>query len=105
MTLSIVCSRFWLLVFIFYIVINHLQALRKSNITGHLDLKKVHKLWGWFFKAKIVVLLMFMAGAFILNSWIRGLIGMDNDALDFEILNYLGVENLDNETVTNYPNL
>lgn len=30
---------------------------------------------------------------------------MDNDALDFEILNYLGVENLDNETVTNYPNL
>lgn len=105
MTLSIVCSRFILLVFIFYIVINHLNALRKSNITGHLDLKKVHKLWIWFFRAKIVVLLMFMAGAFILNSWIRGLIGMDNDALDFEILNYLGVENLDNETVTNYPNL
>jgi hypothetical protein len=33
------------------------------------------------------------------------MIGMDNDALDFEILNYLGVENLDASTITNYPNL
>lgn len=46
-----------------------------------------------------------MAGCFILQSWVRQMIGMDNDALDFEILNYLGVENLEESTITNYPNL
>lgn len=34
MTLSIVLSRFVLLCFIFYILVNHLSALRKSNQTG-----------------------------------------------------------------------
>jgi hypothetical protein len=71
MTLSIVLSRFILLCFIFYVLVNHLAALRKSNQTGNLDLGKVYRLWVWFFRLKIIVLLMYMAGCFILQSWVR----------------------------------